>query len=285
MTNKTPHEDASDLSGAYALNALGAEESAAFEAYLAESEPARTEAAELSDTAVALGLAVAPVQPSAALRANLMSKISSTPQLAPLTAPEEAPAPTSAPISATPIRPRTVDEGNVSSLASGSSSTGSASQRARQRWFQRPSQVLLAAAAAAVLFIGGTFAGQALNSNQFEQAQAAGLVEINAAADSQRAATTTADGHPATLVWSNSLGLSAVLLEDLPALASNQDYQLWYINESGAAPAGTFDSTGSGTVWRVLDGSMHAGDSVGITVEPSGGSKQPTSSPIVAFQS
>ncbi|KGJ80790.1 hypothetical protein GY21_02115 [Cryobacterium roopkundense] len=279
MTSKAPHDDATGLSGAYALNALGPEDTAAFEAYLAESEPARTEVAELSDTAVALGLAVVPVQPSAALRANLMSMIASTPQQSPLSAPAAVP-PT---IPTAPLLPELGEDGNVVSLTSGS--TGRAAQRARQRWFQRPVQVLVAAAAAAVLFVGGTFAGQSFNNNQFEQAQAAGLVEINAAPDSQRAAATTADGQPATLVWSNSLGLSAVMLEDLPALASDQDYQLWYINDSGAAPAGTFDSTGSGTAWRVLDGSMHAGDAVGVTVEPSGGSEQPTSAPIVAFQS
>ncbi|KFF58571.1 hypothetical protein JF66_17590 [Cryobacterium sp. MLB-32] len=283
MTGKAQHDDPTDLSGSYALNALSAEETAAFEAYLAESEPARTEAAELSDTAVALGLAVAPVQPSAALRANLMAAIASTPQLAPLAAPTASP--TTLP--AAPVTDVGDDDANVISLtsASGSRSTRSASRRARQRWFQRPAQILLAAAAAVVLFVGGTFAGQSFNNNQFAQAQAAGLAEINAASDSQRAATTTADGHPATLVWSNSLGLSAVLLEDLPALTADQDYQLWYINSSGAAPAGTFDSTGSGTAWRVLDGSMHSGDTVGVTVEPTGGSEQPTSEPIVAFQS
>jgi anti-sigma-K factor RskA len=141
-----------------------------------------------------------------------------------------------------------------------------------------------AAAAAAALFVGGTFLGQTLN-NQFESQQASGLAQINAAEDSQRSATTTADGQEATLVWSNKLGISAVLVDSLPVLPSDQDYQLWYINGAGAAPAGTFDSSGDGTAWRVLDGTMLAGDQVGVTVEPSGGSEQPTTTPIVAFQS
>jgi len=144
---------------------------------------------------------------------------------------------------------------------------------------------MAAAAAAAALFVGGSVFGQTLNNQQFESQQAAGLAQINAADDSQRAATTTAEGQEATLVWSNKLGISAVLVDDLPVLPSDQDYQLWYINGEGMASAGTFDSNGGGTAWRVLDGTMHAGDQVGVTVEPNGGSDQPTTAPIVAFQS
>jgi len=53
----------------------------------------------------------------------------------------------------------------------------------------------------------------------------------------------------------------------------------------GAVSAGTFDSSGTGTVWRVLDGSITVGDLIGVTVEPKGGSTQPTTDPIVAIQS
>ena len=161
----------------------------------------------------------------------------------------------------------------------------SATERAEARWFTRPARFMLAAAAAAALFVGGTFLGQALNDNQFESQQASDLAQINAADDSQRAATTTAAGQKATLVWSNELGISAVLVDNLPVLPSDQDYQLWYINGEGVVSAGTFDSNGDGTAWRVLDGTMHAGDQVGVTVEPNGGSDQPTSDPIAAFQS
>jgi len=273
-------DNPADLTGAYALNALNADEKADVDAYLGASESARTEVHELSETAAALGLAAEPVQPSAALRSSIMAKLASTPQLAPLTA-----APAAAPPLPGVPTPPVAPSAAADSAAEPSPGVGTAATRAQKRWFQRPTQILLAAAAAVVLFVGGTFAGQAFNDNQFVEQQAAGMVQITAASDTQRAATTTSDGHSATLVWSNALGLSAVLVQDLPALGNDQDYQLWYINEAGAAPAGTFDSTGSGTAWRVLDGAMHAGDTVGITVEPRGGSKQPTTDPIVAFQS
>lgn len=275
----TEKKNPAELAGAYALNALSPEEAAEFERHLTESEQARIESTELSDTAVALGLAAAPVQPSAALKSSLMAKLASTPQLPPLPVPEAAPArAVQADTDAAPAAP-------APPAASAPPARTGAVERARRRWFQGPAGFLLAAAAAAVLFVGGAFVGQAFNTNQFVQQQAASLVQINAAPDSARASTTTKDGHPATLVWSGELGLSALMIKDLPALPGDKDYQLWYMNSAGAFSAGTFDSTGTGTVWRVLDGTMKAGDQVGVTVEPKGGSAQPTSDPIVAIQS
>ena len=303
-------ENPADLAGAYALHALSAAETAEYERYLEHSEQARIEAAELSDTAVALGLATAPVQPSSALKAGLMAQIASTPQLAPRVAADQtgpavttdappaaipiASAPSSAATSAPAVAPTSVATptavpAGTPDIAPPSAAGGPATERAQRRWFQRPAGFLVAAAAAVALFVGGTFAGQAIyggpSADQFAQQQAASLAEINAAADTQRASTETVDGQKTTLVWSGELGLSAIIVDDLPALASDQDYQLWYIGEGGPVPAGTFDSTGSGTVFRVLDGTMSAGDAVGVTVEPTGGSDKPTTDPIVAIQS
>jgi hypothetical protein len=255
------------------------------------------EAAELSDTAVALGLATAPVQPSAALKANLMAQLASTPQLPPLPRPTErtgadeahraltndASAPDA---DATEILSGTGGPGTPPTGASAAPlSGGPAEERARLRWFQRPAVIATSAAAAVGLFFGGLVVGQMLDTNNFEQEQATALANINAAPDAQRASTVTSEGQPATLVWSGELGLSALLIEDLPPLPEGKDYQLWYMNEGGAFSAGTFDSSGDGTVWRVLEGTMKAGDQVGVTVEPEGGSDEPTTDPIVAIQS
>ncbi|MFO7690074.1 MAG: anti-sigma factor [Cryobacterium sp.] len=266
-----------DLVGAYALNALSAHDGERFAHLLTESEQARIEAEGLSHAAVALGLATTPVQPSAGLKASIMSQLAATPQLAPLPRPVAPPVTHGEP-SAVPTAPPAPSGSPVTA--------GSAAERAQTRWFQRPVRLLVASAAAVALFVGGTVIGQTFNdAGEFAGEQASSLARINAASDSDRAATTTRDGQAATLVWSNSLGLSAVLLEDLPELPANQDYQLWYINAAGPLPAGTFDSSGEGTAWRVLDGTMRAGDAVGVTVEPDGGSDQPTTDPIVAFQS
>jgi len=334
MNTQIPSGPPEELGGAYALNALSPADTALYEQYRDQSEQARIEAEELSDTAVALGLATIPVLPSAGLKATLMDLIKTTPQLAPLgesaqrastkppmtdaSAPNtaltlvpeayatEAPAPQTVSAPSELARPGMVEASRGASDAGllaemPASVTGTAAahtaaaktvpprtraeDRARARWFQRPARLLVAASAAVALFIGGTVIGGAVGDNQFVEQQAAGLAQINAAPDQQRASATTGDGQQATLVWSNTLGISALLVDDLPALSANQDYQLWYINGDGPLPAGTFDSSGSGTAWRVLEGTMHAGDGVGVTIEPNGGSDAPTTEPIVAFQS
>lgn len=276
-TRQTPTEHPRELGGAYALNALSPDDAALYEHYRDESEHARIEAEELSDTALALGLATIPVQPSAGLKASLMDLIKTTPQLAPLSSSDVR---ADAPLAMTPLA--LVPDASASTALEVRSG---AEARAQARWFQRPARLLVAASAAAALFIGGTLIGGVLSDNQFVEQQAASLAQINAAPDSQRASATTDDGHGATLVWSNTLGISALLVDDLPALPADKDYQLWYITGDLPLPAGTFDSTGEGTVWRVLEGTMHAGDGVGVTVEPTGGSDSPTTVPIVVFQS
>ena len=77
----TKHEN-ENLSGAYALNGVSAEERAAYEALLAESQAARNEATELQDTAVILGLSTEPVTPPPAMRAAILEAVARTPQLA-----------------------------------------------------------------------------------------------------------------------------------------------------------------------------------------------------------
>lgn len=324
MTAHTSAGYPEELGGAYALNALPADEIQHYEQYLNQSEQARIEAEELSDTAVALGFATVPVQPSAALRASIMDLIKTTPQLVPLDAStnrELAHALSSAaPLSlvseatAAPTdsllfreRPQPLTDASMTALLSGPTTptligantrasvdiaavsavqpSSGAEARAQLRWFQRPGRMLVAASAAVALFVGGTVIGSSVNDTQFVEQQAASLAQINAAPDSQRASTSTGGGQEATLVWSNTLGIAAILVDNLPALPSDKDYQLWYINDSGPLPAGTFDSSGEGTVWRVLDGTMHVGDAVGVTVEPAGGSDSPTTVPIVGFQS
>lgn len=153
----------------------------------------------------------------------------------------------------------------------------------KARWFQRPLNVA-AAAVAAVLIVGGASfgIGQALMPSTPGTSVAANqLAAIEGASDQQRAEAKASTGGTVTLVWSASLGKSAVLTKNLDSLPSNKVYELWYIDSKGkSTPAGLLTDT-----WKVLDGKMSSGDTIGITVEPSGGSKQPTTTPVVAIAS
>ena len=108
------------------------------------------------------------------------------------------------------------------------------------------------------------------------------MAAIAEAPDAQSQTLEVEGGGEVTLVSSADQGRSGVIVEGLPELGTDQTYELWYIDDAGADSAGTFDVSGSET-WRVLDGSFTPGVAVGITVEPAGGSPQPTTEPIVVI--
>ncbi len=257
----TPRKhDVANLSGAYALHALDENEAKAFEAHLAESEETRNESIELADTAVLLGLAVDPETPSAAVKASIMAQIATTPQL------EREP---------------------VASVAAVPDArfAGRAQSKAQARWFQKPLNAVIGVAAAAALIFGGGVAVNAISTGVTQQAAANQLAAIQSADDATSLKGTVAGGGSATLVYSSSLKSAALIIKGMNALPSDKVYELWYINADGARPAGTFTVGSDGAMWQVLEGSMLHGDAVGVTVEPHGGSQQPTTDPVLVIAS
>ena len=279
------------LTGAYALNALNETERAAVDGYLAESEEARTEVTELSDTAVMLGLASPPVTPSPEFKANLMALISTTPQLGSGRATNAETDAAVTPLAAVPpvptapadAVPTSEDQASIREIAAGT--TRSADARAQARWYRRPMTMLVAAAAAVALFAGGAVVGQQFTDANYQEAmaQAASLAELTAAPDVERSESPVSGGGTATLVWSEALQRSAMMFDSLPKLTGDLVYQLWYIGDAGAVSAGTF-SASSGQDWRILEGSIGEASAVGMSVEPEGGSEQPTTTPIVVIE-
>lgn len=78
---------------------------------------------------------------------------------------------------------------------------------------------------------------------------------------------------------SASAGVTVVTGRDVPGLAAGRTYELWFIDDSGPRPAGTFDVDADGTVNHRVD--VTAPATVAITEEPAGGSPQPTG-PVLA---
>lgn len=268
------HDDEAELAAGYALGSLTPDEAGRYEAYLAESEQGRLDADAFAHVAGALAADAPTVTPPPDLRARLMAQIAVTPQEAPApVAASAAPAAAGRPEVAEDIRPV---------AASRPPAPAPAQARAERRWFQRPAVILVAAAAAVVLFGGGTVLGVNLdNSASVTAQQADTLAQISAASDVKRSTAAVAGGGTATLLWSDGLGKSAMVVDGVAPAPSGKTYQLWYIRSGQATSAGLM---AEGT-WQVLHGAMHAGDTVGITVEPAGGSKQPTTKPVVAIVS
>lgn len=243
MTNR---DDAHLLSGAYAVDAVTAEEAALVEAAMRDSEDLHSEVVGLSDTAVALGMALPTQAPPPALRARLLDAIETTPQLAAEQDPEQAP-------TALPVGDHVV-------------------RRRRRR--MRPMAWLAVGAAAVVLFGGGFFVQRTLlePTNQYNA--------IATAPDHRMAMGTIAGGGLATVFWSKSQHGTAVQLTGATA-PSGKVLQLWSVRNGVATSAGLYDD---GQHYALISGTPSAGESLAVTVEPGGGSAHPTTQPIVRIK-
>jgi anti-sigma-K factor RskA len=76
---------------------------------------------------------------------------------------------------------------------------------------------------------------------------------------------------------------NATLFAHLDPAPAGKTYEAWVIRGSVALPAGVFK--GGGTVELTLTQSAKPGDKIAVTIEPSGGSKKPTTTPIATSQS
>jgi anti-sigma-K factor RskA len=99
------------------------------------------------------------------------------------------------------------------------------------------------------------------------------------AGDAVTREVTLENGGSVTLVRSRELGRAVLVTHDIAAPPSGRTYQLWLQDPQGRMhPAGLVDAGGSRTV--VLSGDAADAIGAGITVEPAGGSPQPTTAPI-----
>ena len=271
-----------ELAAAHALDALDADERAAFEAAAAASPELRAAADSHAESAAVLAALAEPAEPPPALKQRLMAQLDGLPQQQPV-AQRVEPATSAEPVaSATPAASAepAAPAQPASSAAPIERPPGRAQAHARRRWFERPG-ALLGAAAAAILLIAGAVLGVAWSGPNGWGAQRE-MAAIAEAPDAQSQTHEVAGGGEITLVTSAEQGRSGVVVAGLPELEADQTYELWYIDDSGAASAGTFDVSGEET-WRVLEGSFTPGVAVGVTVEPAGGSPQPTTEPIVVI--
>lgn len=106
--------------------------------------------------------------------------------------------------------------------------------------------------------------------------------EILAAPDAVAIDLTVTEFYPgsppqvARVVFSESQGAAAVQFSGLASPSSEMTYQLWLIGQDGPVSAGTFRPAADGTASIRLDGVAAAGQLVGITQEPDGGSPAPS---------
>jgi len=149
------------------------------------------------------------------------------------------------------------------------------SQRSRIRRYA-PRIALAAAVAAAVVGIGG-FVAEHERADDLS-AERARITAVMTAEDGAMTVDRASGGGNVRVIASKSRNAAVVLGESLPSLDADQSYQVWHMEDGRPTSVGLL---GHGPGMLYVD-NIKGAEAYAVSVEPSGGSAQPTSDPIAA---
>ena len=225
-------------------------------ALVATDPSAAAELAQLTAVAATLGDAVAG-EPPAALRASVLAAIATSPSSARSRVPPRG---TLDPAGARPVTLRRRPE--VTHLAD-------RRRPSRTRWLAVAAAVVVGAAVPTALAVQ-----QAQRANQAEQQQQA-LADLLTDPSAVVVHGDVTGGGAATAILTDDRALFSAT--GLPDPGDDKAYQLWVVDADGAASAGVL-ADDAGAVRQLAD-DFSSGDALAITIEPAGGSTQPTTDP------
>ena len=279
-------DDIRGLLGAYALDAVDDDERRAVERLVAQDPEAAAELARLRETAAALGAARASTPPAHVRDAGL-SRLSATPQLAPHVAepsavrheqaPHEQAPHEQAPHEQAPQDDALDPAGHPAAASVDLPADELAARRAArrgQRWM-----LPVAAAVAVLLAVPGTLAWQQHERAVQAEAQAALLGDVLADPGAVLLRGEVAGGGEAVAVLTSERAL--LVADGLADVDADRTYQLWAMRDGVPVPSGLLDVT-DGRV-QALATDYRAGDGLAVSVEPAGGSDQPTTDPVLVL--
>lgn len=248
-------EELHALSGAYAVDAIDSDdEREKFERHLRRCQQCAGEVRGLAETAGKLGLAAA-APPPEQLRDNVLSIVSRTRQLPPIVEPDRQPR----------ERPD--------------------SARARQPWSAGRQNLVLAFGSAgfAVAIALAITLVSIWHQLDASTARNAALTAVLSAPDSRARNQTTSAGIRATVVYSLHRHAMIFTPHELPPLPPGKIYELWLIGPPVVRPAGLLAAGQASLATPILATGVVRGDEVGLTVEPAGGTKKPTTTPLLVI--
>jgi anti-sigma factor RsiW len=245
------------LTGAYALDAVAGEEREEFEGHLTECDACAQEVRELTATAARLGLAAPrvplPAESAAALRSAVLREVARTRQ--------EPPA-----VSDPPAAAR------------------------RTPW--RPYRLALAACLALAAALGGVAVWQHQEADSARtradraeaeaRSRAAEVSGVLTAPDARTVSARLAHGGTGAVVVSKARDRAVFVGSGLPKLSGGRVYQLWFDDAGTMRPAGLVSGTAI-TSAVPASGPIGRASGLGITVEPAGGSRHPTTAPLAVL--
>jgi anti-sigma-K factor RskA len=112
---------------------------------------------------------------------------------------------------------------------------------------------------------------QSLQNQPQDQSQGPQMIALEGAGTKQgaRAELVTLEGDRAVLV-----------AENMPPVPEGKTYQIWVIKDDTPRPSGLFEPKGD-SIAAVVEKPVEGADAVAVTVEPEGGSKKPTTEPML----
>ncbi|HEY3957478.1 MAG TPA: anti-sigma factor [Streptosporangiaceae bacterium] len=259
--------DVHTLAGPYALNALPPRDRQRFERHLSACEACAAEVRGLQETAARLAAATA-VAPAGRLRERVLAEVARTRQLPPV--PDEA--------------------AGVSWRAGGWRRAGRLAPPALRRrvlatqlGWARPFVTALAAVFLVAAVVFGVMAmGTQHRLNQAQNREHM-LAAVLTAPDAKMMSATVTGGGTATVVMSHRERALAFSSAGLPSLPAGKAYELWLMGPPGARSAAMLPRPAHGMTSPVIATGLRGGDTVELTVEPSGGAAHPTGRPILVL--
>jgi anti-sigma-K factor RskA len=240
-------DDLNMLAGAYALDALADDEREVFEQHLLTCAECAQEVRGLRAAAAELSHLTA-TSPPPQLRAAVLGAVARSRPLPPLVDASRA------------------DHGNVRQLRPA---------RGQTLWQG------VAAACALIAIVVSVWGYSEHRQAQRAASARSSVVQSLLAAPDVRAATTAMKQGQGTLIYSRSESRLVLIGRGMPALPANQTYQLWLMTETGApVSGGVFRPDQAGNVEVPASGNLAGVDRMGVSVEPAGGSAQPTPSTV-----
>jgi len=238
-----------------------------------------------SETAALLGAALRPVAPPAAIRASLLEAIAREPQTG-----RAGEATGTIEKDAGAAAGGSDGDGDSDSDSEGPSVVSFGARRRRRSAWRTG---LLRVAAAVVLLGVGIGVGrwsargtvdEAMDSMANSMAPTQHYAHLNQAQDVQRVTDTMPDGHVATLTWSRDMSMTALTLPAaMKESASGRSLQVWLKEGETTTSLGVYDPR-DGAGFSFLDVMPKPGQQIVITMEPAGGSAQPTTPPLVTLR-
>lgn len=168
----------------------------------------------------------------------------------------------------------------LASIAAGEPAVPEVVDLAQRRSHRRRWMLPATAAAAAVLVIGG---GLIITHDADAPGDPIAAVLDD---DSAQRVVLVGDLGGLTVIRSETVDASAIIGDGIDADLSDDDVlQLWAIRDGVMKSMGTFAPNAEGHVAVVMEGVIEPPDTIyAVTIEPAGGSEQPTSDPVAASQ-